>query len=98
MRSNLITKREAAELLGDVSISFVNSLLSRGSFRRERRELTKEMLTSPSSSAASRLVIKFDLMRARLRAIVHSQKMRYTLGKLPPWSFSRCVGRALFNP
>jgi hypothetical protein len=36
MKSNLITKREVAEMLGGVSISFVNSLLSRRKLPRVR--------------------------------------------------------------
>jgi excisionase family DNA binding protein len=36
MKSNLITKREVAEMLGGVSVSFVNSLLSRRKLPRVR--------------------------------------------------------------
>ncbi len=36
MKSNLVTKQEVAEMLGGVSISFVNSLLSRRKLPRVR--------------------------------------------------------------
>lgn len=36
MDKNLVTKREAAEMLGGVSISFINSLLSRRKLPRVR--------------------------------------------------------------
>jgi excisionase family DNA binding protein len=36
MKSNLVTKQEVAEMLGGVSISFVNSLLARRKLPRVR--------------------------------------------------------------
>ena len=60
-KSNLLTKRQAAELLGGVSISFINSLLSRRKLPRVR--LSYKLVKIPRDAVERFIASRTEIAR-----------------------------------